>query len=348
MKTVRHPRKTAHLTYAACEKDAHFTCMAIIKNISASGALISTTDDFEIGANIIACPVEDTNRGLPTPEQVYQHPNHIEGVVVRKDGFDLYAIHFGKEVKEPESYGRRDYGLFTIERRGLLSICILSGNPDLKKFVQFCDHIKQKALLSLRLILDFSHTAKAPQTGAALMKDVLEYLLKERREIAAVNCEAVCPKSIGQLSHYHTMHHFSSREEAEADFERRPYTILIVEDDEVTLQFTSKYLEKQNFRPLEATTAEEGVKLATREKPDLILMDINLPGMNGIEAVEHLRAKTQTKTIPIIMLTGESSRKSVESCLQHNVNEYILKPFDPDNLFQKIIDCLIQTKKANS
>ncbi len=347
-KTTRAPRKSTYLTYAACIKNGHFTSVATIKNISASGALFTSTDEYANGSIVVACPVEDISKGLPTPEDVLEHPDHIEGTIVRKEGFDHYAIQFGKSLEQSEHFGQRDYGLFSVEQKGILVICELSGAPDLKKFVKFLDLVKQKIPTSLRMLLDFSVTDKIPQIGPVMIRDVIEYMAKEKREIAIVNCEKICPQSTGQMAFVPSVHLFSSREEAESYFEENQYSVLIVEDDEVTLQFTSKFLETQNFQILEATSAEEGIEIAQQENPDLIVMDIRLPGMNGIQAVEQLRNLPETSITPIIMLTGESSRESVEACIQYNIEDYILKPCDPDILFQKVVLTLIKSKKTHS
>src|SRR6266581_4317702 len=80
--------------------------------------------------------------------------------------------------------------------------------------------------------------------------------------------------------------------------------ILIVEDNERNLKLVRDVLQVKGYETLEAVTGEDGVKLAVEHKPDLVLMDIQLPGMNGIEALGVLRANPITAKIPVIAVTA--------------------------------------------
>ena len=81
-------------------------------------------------------------------------------------------------------------------------------------------------------------------------------------------------------------------------------TVLIVEDNEKNMKLARDVLQAKGFRTLEAVTGEEGVKLAREGRPDLILMDIQLPGINGIEAFKQIRGDANTKSIPVVALTA--------------------------------------------
>jgi len=80
--------------------------------------------------------------------------------------------------------------------------------------------------------------------------------------------------------------------------------ILIVEDNDKNMKLTRDVLQFRGFRTVEATTGEDGVTLAGRHLPDLILMDIALPGIDGVEAAQRLKAKPSTAPIPIVALTA--------------------------------------------
>src|SRR5438874_9014886 len=80
--------------------------------------------------------------------------------------------------------------------------------------------------------------------------------------------------------------------------------ILIIEDNEKNLKLVRDVLQVKGFATIEAGTAEEGIQLAASRKPDLILMDIQLPGMNGIDALKHLRSDKATAAIPVIAVTA--------------------------------------------
>lgn len=81
-------------------------------------------------------------------------------------------------------------------------------------------------------------------------------------------------------------------------------TVLIVEDNEKNMKLARDILNAKGYETLEATTGEEGVRLAKERKPDLVLMDIQLPGINGIEALRQIRADALTAGIPVVALTA--------------------------------------------
>ncbi len=81
-------------------------------------------------------------------------------------------------------------------------------------------------------------------------------------------------------------------------------TILIVEDNDKNMKLARDVLQAKGFQTLEAVTGEDGVRLAKEHVPDLVLMDIQLPGINGIEAFQQLRADPKTARIPVVALTA--------------------------------------------
>jgi len=81
-------------------------------------------------------------------------------------------------------------------------------------------------------------------------------------------------------------------------------TILIVEDNDKNMKLARDILNAKGFKTLEAVTGEEGVRLAKEKLPDLVLMDIQLPGINGIEAFRQIRADAKTARIPVVALTA--------------------------------------------
>lgn len=81
-------------------------------------------------------------------------------------------------------------------------------------------------------------------------------------------------------------------------------TVLIVEDNEKNMKLARDILNAKGYETLEAATGEEGVRLAKERKPDLVLMDIQLPGINGIEALRQIRADALTAGIPVVALTA--------------------------------------------
>ena len=104
--------------------------------------------------------------------------------------------------------------------------------------------------------------------------------------------------------------------------------ILIVEDNEKNLKLVRDVLQVKGFNTIEAGTAEEGIQLAASRKPDLILMDIQLPGMNGIDALKHLRADTATATIPVVAVTASVMQQDRTLITEAGFDGYIGKPIN--------------------
>jgi len=104
--------------------------------------------------------------------------------------------------------------------------------------------------------------------------------------------------------------------------------ILIVEDNPMNLELATDLLEVSGYVIIQAETAEEGIKLARAELPDLILMDISLPGMDGLEATGILKQDPTTKDITVIALTAHAMRGDEEKAMVAGCIGYITKPID--------------------
>ena len=105
-------------------------------------------------------------------------------------------------------------------------------------------------------------------------------------------------------------------------------TILIVEDNRRSMLLIRDLLEIHGFRTLEAFDGEEGIARAKAERPDLILMDIQLPGMDGLTAARLLRQDPVTVGIPVVALTAHAMKGDRERALKAGCNGYIAKPID--------------------
>jgi CheY-like chemotaxis protein len=112
--------------------------------------------------------------------------------------------------------------------------------------------------------------------------------------------------------------------------------ILLVEDDAVQIELIRKLLEPRGHVVVIARNGLDGIKSAQQEKPGLILMDMIMPGMHGLEATIKLKEDTATSDIPIIALTIMSSPKFVRECYQAGVIGYIKKPYDPKVLLESV------------
>ena len=102
--------------------------------------------------------------------------------------------------------------------------------------------------------------------------------------------------------------------------------ILIIEDNEKNRRLCRDVLQVKGYRTIESETAEVGLDLARGQTPDLILMDIQLPGMDGIAAMKQLKADAQTKTIPIIAITASAMTNNRTSMLAEGFDGYQTKP----------------------
>ena len=113
-------------------------------------------------------------------------------------------------------------------------------------------------------------------------------------------------------------------------------TILIVEDNVTNMKLSTFLLESADYTVLAATNAESGLTLARDEHPDLILMDIQLPGMDGLEATTLLKADEATRRIPVIALTALAMKGDEERILAAGCDGYIAKPLDYKDFLARI------------
>jgi DNA-binding response OmpR family regulator len=112
--------------------------------------------------------------------------------------------------------------------------------------------------------------------------------------------------------------------------------ILIVDDEEVLRRIMRTMLERRPFDVIEAANGAEGFDLARKEQPDLILLDWNMPGMNGADVLRALRAETLTAGIPVILLTGTDPQDLETQGHELTNGNYVLKPFSVLQLLEKV------------
>jgi two-component system, cell cycle response regulator DivK len=116
--------------------------------------------------------------------------------------------------------------------------------------------------------------------------------------------------------------------------------ILLVEDNEMNRDMLSRRLIKKGYDLVMAMDGEQAIEMAGSESPDLILMDISLPGLDGWEATRRLKAMPETKAIPIIALTAHAMAGDREKCLEAGCNDYDTKPVEFPRLLGKIQEFL--------
>ncbi len=123
------------------------------------------------------------------------------------------------------------------------------------------------------------------------------------------------------------------------------YRILVVDDSALNRKLVSTILQANHFEVLEAIDGEQAVAVATSERPSLILMDIQLPKLDGYEATRRLRAQPETKDIPIIALTANAMAGEDERARAAGCDGYISKPIDTRSLVPTLIPYLEQGRK---
>jgi len=104
--------------------------------------------------------------------------------------------------------------------------------------------------------------------------------------------------------------------------------ILVVEDNEKNMKLFRDVLSSKGYRTLEATTGGEAVELATEQAPDLVLMDIQMPDVDGVEALRRLRADERTAAIPVLAVTAQAMRGDREHFLAQGFDGYLSKPLN--------------------
>jgi CheY-like chemotaxis protein len=108
--------------------------------------------------------------------------------------------------------------------------------------------------------------------------------------------------------------------------------ILIVDDNRLLIQALSEHLDEKGFDTVTAFNGKEAIGIIEKERPDLVIMDIVMPVMNGIEATRMIRANAKMKTLPVIAFTSKSNIGQWDDLF----DDYLVKPFDFDNVIQII------------
>ena len=112
--------------------------------------------------------------------------------------------------------------------------------------------------------------------------------------------------------------------------------ILVVEDNERNMRLFCDVLQASGYRTLEATTGERAVELVVEHCPDLVLMDIQLPGIGGVEALGRIRADERTRAVPVLALTAQAMEGDRERFLAAGFDGYLSKPVDIADLVDTV------------
>lgn len=122
--------------------------------------------------------------------------------------------------------------------------------------------------------------------------------------------------------------------------------ILIIDDDTDTLELVSLVLQKQGYRIVTASNGKQGLREMRQESPDLILLDVMMPDMDGYEVARRLREDPRTAKVPVLMFTAKSQLHDKEVGFQSGADDYLTKPTHPEELKAHIKELLARTEKS--
>jgi CheY-like chemotaxis protein len=123
-------------------------------------------------------------------------------------------------------------------------------------------------------------------------------------------------------------------------------TILLVEDFDDTRLMMKLWLVKNGYRVLEAETGQEAINVAQRARPDLIIMDVMMPGMNGLDATQRIREYQALRRTPIVAVSAYGADEYRSIAIEAGCNEYVSTPFEPSALAE-LIKSLIATRESS-
>jgi two-component system phosphate regulon response regulator PhoB len=125
-------------------------------------------------------------------------------------------------------------------------------------------------------------------------------------------------------------------------------TILVVDDEEDILELLDYNLTKEGFRVVRAASGEKALDLAKTERPDLVVLDLMLPGLDGLEVCKRIRSNRSTADIPIVMLTAKGEEADIVLGLELGADDYVTKPFSPRVLTARIRSALRRRPRSSA
>lgn len=118
--------------------------------------------------------------------------------------------------------------------------------------------------------------------------------------------------------------------------------ILIIEDSELMIHITSDILREKGYEVIASSNGPDGIKMVASEKPDLVLLDVVMPGMDGFEVCKLLRENESNNLMPIIMLSAQGNEDDKLTGLELGADDYIIKPFNPRELISRVHNTLLR------
>lgn len=124
--------------------------------------------------------------------------------------------------------------------------------------------------------------------------------------------------------------------------------ILVVEDNPSVNRLVCYILEREGYQVLSASNGMEGLRIAREEKPDLLVLDVMLPGLDGFELCHRLRADPQTGWLPILMFSAKSQDADMSTGLRLGADDYLTKPADPLEIVKRVANLLAKRCTAHN
>lgn len=122
--------------------------------------------------------------------------------------------------------------------------------------------------------------------------------------------------------------------------------LLIVDDEELVRKMVALWFEREGFFVLTADNGSEGLRLAIAEKPDVVLLDIMMPGLHGFEVIRKIREQPQLANTIVIMTSAKSYKPDIDKAKELGANDYLIKPADSANLLSVVNKHLAKTPAA--
>jgi len=122
-------------------------------------------------------------------------------------------------------------------------------------------------------------------------------------------------------------------------------TIILIDDQYFISKSLTKFLEQQGYKVLSGKNAYIGIKLVIQNKPDVLIVDLMMPGMNGFETIEYLLKKKFITPNKILILTAKKDAESIKKACQYGIKNYMIKPFNYKNLLLKIKKIILKTER---
>jgi type IV pilus assembly protein PilB len=179
-------------------------------------------------------------------------------------------------------------------------------------------------------VSDALHEAVARKATTAEMRTILR-----ESGVPSLRSQAIALVAAGRTS-IEEVNRVLGDDDTLAVASRERPRVLVTDDEPITRMLVRVLLEREHFDVLEASNGREAVDLATRERPDLLLIDLNMPEMDGYEAIARLRRDLSLATLPVVVVTAEDGPGIEQRVLEFGVDDYIVKPFDPAILLSRV------------